>query len=185
MSCLSDRKPSLPFVINLFCASYNLASLSNGITLKVTDTQHEANIPGSSASCPASLLLPPLFATRLGFIDSFLPFPQPISDAFWMLPAQRVLLCDSADQCPALCRGKCFSEKFQTQLHQFSTHLPVHSYSVQEFRCAALPLLNYMFVKLAEPGRHGLGSGHGIQEPFTFRPLGSMDAQWLAHQWHR
>lgn len=51
------------------------------------------------------------------FIDSFLPFPQPISDAFWMLPVQRVLLCDSADQYPALPRGKCFSDILQAHLH--------------------------------------------------------------------
>lgn len=117
MSCLSDCKPNLPFVINLFCASYNLASLDNGITLKVTDTQHEVNTHGSSASWPASLLLPPFFATLLESIDSFLPFPQPISDTFWMLPVQHELLCDSADQYPTLSRGKCFSDILQPHLH--------------------------------------------------------------------
>lgn len=104
MSCLSDRKPNLPFVINLFCASYNLATLDNGITLKVTDTQHEVNTHCSSASCLASVLLPPLFATPLDFIDSLLLFLQPISAAFWMLPVQTVLLYDSADQYPTLSR---------------------------------------------------------------------------------
>lgn len=81
MSCLSDRKPNLPFVINLFCASYNLASLDNGNTLKVTDTQREVNTHGSSTGCPAGLLLPPPpFDTWLDFIDMFLQFPQPVSD---------------------------------------------------------------------------------------------------------
>lgn len=80
MSCLSDRKPNLPFVINLFSASYNLASLDNGVTPKVSDTQNEVNTHGSSTGCPAGLLHPPPpFGTWLDFIDMFLPFPQPIS----------------------------------------------------------------------------------------------------------
>lgn len=140
MSCLSDRKPNRPFVINLFCASYNSAPLGNGISLKVTDTQREA------AALPApraSLLLPPPCASLLYFTDSFLLFPEPVFAAFWLPPVRLVLLCDSANRSPALPRGKRFPDILRTHPHCFPSCLPVGSCLVQEFGCAVLPLPSY------------------------------------------
>lgn len=123
MCCLSDCKPHLPFVINLFCASYSLALLDNGISLKVIDMQQEES---TSTNCPNSLHPPASsLCHTVWFYWQLSPSP---SASFWCISAVSCLAyCDFMNQSPALPRGKCFPDILQTHLHCFAL-LPFGSF---------------------------------------------------------
>lgn len=177
MCCLSDCKPNLPFVINLFCASYNLALLDNGISLKVVDIQQEES---TSTNCPNSLRPPASFLCHTAWF--YWQLSPSTSASFW---------CVSAVSCLAYAALWLYeSISCIAQREMLSWYLPDSSALLCPLAFQFIPVwssnsgaLLFLCRATCKTGRDsfcGLMVGDGIQEPFSFGLLSQVDAWCLA-----